>query len=71
MVFILGLTQEKFESVFFASMLLIIELVDVSKKYHTFTSIEDDKKRFSWFDILSIYIKKREKISNNHEPTKI
>ena len=70
-VFILGLTQEKSEAVDLDSMLLIKELVEVSKKYNTCTSIEDDKKRFSWFDILSIYIKKREKISNNHEPTKI
>ena len=69
-VFILGLTQEKSEAVDLDSMLLIKEIVEVSKKYNTCTSIEDDKKRLACFDSLTNYIKKREKIYNKHETTK-
>jgi len=69
-VFILGLTQEKSEAVDLDSMLLIKELVEVSKKYNTCTSIEDDKKRLACFDSLTNYIKKREKIYKKHETTK-
>ena len=68
-VFILGLTQEKSEAVDLDSMLLIKEIVEVSKKYNKCTSIEDDKKRLACFDNLTNYIKKREKIYNKHETT--
>ena len=64
-VFILGLTQEKSEAVDLDSMLLIKELVEVSKKYNTCTSIEDDKKRLACFDGLSSNTKKVDKVSNN------
>ena len=69
-VFILGLTQEKSEAVDLDSMLLIKEIVEVSKKYNKCTSIEDDKKRLACFDSLTNYIKEREKIYNKHETTK-
>ena len=68
-VFILGLTQEKSEAVDLDGILLIKEAVEVSKKYNTCTSIEDDKKRLACFDSLTNYIKKREKIYNKHETT--
>ena len=68
-VFVLGLTQEKSEAVDLDGMLLIKEAVEVSKKYNTCTSIEDNKKRLACFDSLTNYIKKREKIYNKHETT--
>jgi hypothetical protein len=68
-VFILGLTQEKSEAVDLDGILLIKEALEVSKKYNTCTSIEDDKKRLACFDSLTNYIKKREKIYNKHETT--
>jgi hypothetical protein len=69
-VFVLGLTQEKSEAVDLDGILLIKEALEVSKKYNTCTSIEDDKKRLACFDSLTNYIKKREKIYNKHETTK-
>ena len=68
-VFVLGLTQEKSEAVDLDGILLIKEALEVSKKYNTCTSIEDDKKRLACFDSLTNYIKKREKIYNKHETT--
>ena len=68
-VFVLGLTQEKSEAVDLDGILLIKEAVEVSKKYNTCTSIEDNKKRLACFDSLTNYIKKREKIYNKHETT--
>ena len=68
-VFLLGLIQGKSEAVDLDGMLLIKEAVEVSKKYNTCTSIEDDKKRLACFDNLTNYIKKREKIYNKQETT--
>jgi len=68
-VFVLGLTQEKSEAVDLDGMLLIKEAVEVSKKYNTCTSIEDDKKRLACFDNLTNYIKERENIYNKHKTT--
>ena len=69
-VFLLGLTQEKSAAVDLDGMVIIKEAVEVSKKYNTCTSIEDDKKRLACFDNLTNYIKEREKIYNKHETTK-
>ena len=69
-VFLLGLTQGKSAAVDLDGMVIIKEAVEVSKKYNTCTSIEDDKKRLACFDSLTNYIKKREKIYNKHETTK-
>ena len=51
-------------------MVIIKEAVEVSKKYNTCTSIEDDKKRLACFDNLTNYIKEREKVYNKHETTR-
>ena len=69
-VFLLGLTHGKSDAVDLDGMVIIKEAVEVSKKYNTCTSIEDDKKRLACFDNLTNYIKEREKIYNKHETTK-
>ena len=69
-VFLLGLTQGKSAAVDLDGMVIIKEAVEVSKKYNTCTSIEDDKKRLVCFDNLTNYIKEREKVYNKHETTK-
>ena len=68
-VFVLGLMQEKSEAVDLDGMLLIKEIVGVSKKYNTCTSTEDDKKRLECFDNLTNYIKEKERIYNKDETT--
>ena len=69
-VFLLGLTHGKSDAADLDGMVIIKEAVEVSKKYNTCTSIEDDKKRLVCFDNLTNYIKEREKVYNKHETTK-